>query len=366
MKLRYSVYYSDFQPNTKNTGSILLSLAPKGSFIGSLKIHAHTKFTGGTINEVRITAITECGTYTVIDSLNVAHYPVLPISPPNPIRRNVLISSFSTQKIKLNIEVRNGTINNITEGIFDIEFELNEILIPYTLECIFKTPLAVYSLKKLLSTSSNRCLTVRRVSDNASKYFYFINNFIDNASIIAWLAGSQATITRFWSQVTPADNLFSSNADYQPSYSPINSLLTFDGINDRMIISPNYSLMNHSTIVRHTPNSNHILGSTATVNAGIISNFLTTIYKNYTNLKTFNVIHNGLKNTIITVNSNIVNCFINNTPANENPATLNQNFFYLSQVGIRRTDMFFNGNFDMLIVYDSPLYKSEIEIINSI
>ena len=366
MKLRYSVYYSDFQPNTKNTGSILLSLAPKGSFIGSLKIHAHTKFTGGTINEVRITAITECGIYTIIDSLNVAHYPVLPISPPNPVRRDILISSFSTQKIKLNIEVRNGTINDITEGIFDIEFELNEILIPYTLECIFKTPLAVFSLKKLLSTANNQAVRLRRSSDGALQIFNFVNDIIDNASIIAWLAGSQASMNLFYNQISVLQYCYQANTAMQPIYNPINSLITFDGINDAMYINPAYNLLNHSTIVRHTPDGNHILGSTGTVSAGVIGNILTTLYRNFSYQKTFNVTHNDMKNTIITVNSNVVNCFVNNTPAVENPATLTQDIFYLNLIGARRTALYFNGNFDMLIIYDSPLYESEIEIINSI
>ena len=81
---------------------------------------------------------------------------------------------------------------------------------------VFETPFICYSVRKLISTYQGSCIRVRRSSDNTEQDIGFVNDELDNASLLTFVGANNGFVTTWYDQSGNANNLVQSTAGSQP------------------------------------------------------------------------------------------------------------------------------------------------------
>jgi hypothetical protein len=75
---------------------------------------------------------------------------------------------------------------------------------------------AGYSLRKLSSSYTGDCITVRRDSDNAEQNIGFVNNVLDTSSLLSFVGSSTGFVKTWFDQSGNGNNLTQTNTSRQP------------------------------------------------------------------------------------------------------------------------------------------------------
>ncbi len=90
---------------------------------------------------------------------------------------------------------------------------------------------AAYSLRQLSSTYTGNCIRVRRSSDNAEQNIGFVNNVLDEASLLTFCGAGNGFVTTWYDQSGNANNATQSTAFNQPQIVSSGAMITTNGKN---------------------------------------------------------------------------------------------------------------------------------------
>lgn len=363
--LKYTILYSDFQPNTEKYETIYLDLVPPGSFIQNIKVRANDNFTGPGITGASVTANFQSSVFSANHTLDVFLHPYTIPVPPIPQSRTILLPNTSKQLMKVDLKTLGAPINSLSSGACDIYFQMNTIVYPFTLDLIFKQPTLCFSLKHLLSAFSGNVLHLRRDSDNTFDVFNYVNGLIDNASIITWLAGATAFTRRYYDSSPTNEQLRIATVSRQPIYNPVNNKFTFDGIDDLLLLLAHHSSNDFTLFLRNTEDTGVIVGDSLIQNTHIITRTADTRFRKNPALFTFIAPHNGFKTTILMSNDSTTSLFVDLIEASNSPTVMDVGNFNWDLLGSTAGGFYFLGEWNSLIYYQSALSKSELLILNS-
>lgn len=100
---------------------------------------------------------------------------------------------------------------------------------------------ALFSMKKC-HIGANKCLRLRRSSDDAESDFGFVSNEVDNAGIISWLVGADGYCKTWYDQSGNNNDAVQNDSSKQPQYDTSEKQLSFDGVNHYMDCGNNSNL----------------------------------------------------------------------------------------------------------------------------
>jgi lysophospholipase L1-like esterase len=105
---------------------------------------------------------------------------------------------------------------------------------PIALPTVSTAPQAVYGTTLLVSGYAGKCLQAQRASDNATQDIGFVNGSIDMASAVAFAAGSELTVAKWYDQSGNGNDAVQATAANQPRLRVANAWrglqgITFDG-----------------------------------------------------------------------------------------------------------------------------------------
>ncbi len=89
---------------------------------------------------------------------------------------------------------------------------------------------AAYSLRQLSSTYTGNCIRVRRSSDNAEQNIGFVNNVLDEASLLTFCGAGNGFVTTWYDQSGNANNATQSTAFNQPQIVSSGAMITTNDI----------------------------------------------------------------------------------------------------------------------------------------
>jgi len=88
-----------------------------------------------------------------------------------------------------------------------------------------------FSMFKLRTVYTGNCLEVRRSSDNTTTNIGFVNNYLDTASLLAFVGSGNGFVRTWYDQSGNGNNLTqTASASYQPQIVASGSLITRNGI----------------------------------------------------------------------------------------------------------------------------------------
>lgn len=101
-------------------------------------------------------------------------------------------------------------------------------------------PAAIYSITKRLNPAAQKCLRLRRSSDNAERDFGFVGPRVDFARMAAWVGSDSAFLVKRYDQMGLSPDLAQATAANQPrlfNAGVYDAKAIYDGTNDSMAIA---------------------------------------------------------------------------------------------------------------------------------
>lgn len=364
--LKYTINHTAFQPNSTNTGTIIFNSIPAGSYVNGAYIGVNTNFGGGSITKAEIESDFTLLNTRLTDKKDCLLHPYIPPIPYIPVSNNILISTNNKEKIKIHLKVDNGTIDDLTQGQFDIYISVNEIQYPNKLDVIYKIPNTVIGMEKYLSGYVGYWGRIYRKSDGNSQWFGFVDNFVDNDSIISWLAGETGYLRNILDQTGNVNHYSQPNVNFMPVYDPGNSKIIFDGINDFMINTNATPKTEQTLISVNTIDSNYLLAHTNNVSSWYGTHANTTSYRDAGKRYAFNSTKSGKTLGIITMNTTECHCRTDGIEVNNSPVNWSSGGSLFNMLGSRRYNTYYTGDFYSLFIYDTVLADTEINLIEKL
>jgi len=109
-----------------------------------------------------------------------------------------------------------STIGNAQYNLFARQnFETKKSTFSYVLD-VYPNAAIAYSFRKLRSAYTGYCVKVRRSSDNTTLDIGFVNNILDEASLIAFVGSGDGLIHTWYDQSGNSNNLTASSDAAQP------------------------------------------------------------------------------------------------------------------------------------------------------
>lgn len=171
---------------------------------------------------------------------------------------------------------------------------------------------AAYSLRRLRAAYSGSTIRVRRSSDNAEQDIGFTNNVLDTASLLTFCGAGNGFVVTWYDQSGNNRDVTQTTAANQPQIVASgvvllrNSLpcLRFDGTNDRLITSSNFTLIpqpfTFTTVSKENDANDAIVGSSTNVSGSKFVQYMVVGYTLFNNSNLNSGIANTLNNKVLT------------------------------------------------------------------
>ena len=106
-----------------------------------------------------------------------------------------------------------------------------------------------YSLRKLSSTYTGNCIRVRRSSDNTEQNIGFVNNVLDEASLLTFCGAGNGFVTTWYDQSGNVNNATQSTAFNQPQIVSSGAMITTNGKNSISFSGTKFMLLASSITI---------------------------------------------------------------------------------------------------------------------
>ena len=139
-----------------------------------------------------------------------------------------------------------------------------------------------YSLRKLRTAYTGNCIRVRRSSDNTEQNIGFVNNVLDEASLLTFCGAGNGFVTTWYDQSGNANNATQSTAFNQPQIVSSGAMITTNGKNS-ILFNANKLMLLTSSITVGTSSYNSFVGKRISSGSRLIglARFSTTGYAMY-------------------------------------------------------------------------------------